>query len=842
MFKNRLRITGCVIALSLFAQNIAFAASETIVTDNDVEWQLQWNWERYQEGFEYLSSEIELENGLKITVDNDKYNDFVTYRYASNDSGATKCAESGEYKYYMRFDSEGNPVAYNSSDTTSTRVPIYHQGRDNYNVKLNVGESENTGEPIVLSYDYKITTPHTSWWNSPYMDVMGFTVRYDVGGKVQLVHNGGELAYEKDTKLDTHNIAMIISPDVTNGRYEMMAFMLDGNLVPLSGIYSKTTGKTTADCVLKELLFSIRVGLNVSAQITNLKVARGLDDVVLTSDFSNGSEITDSGIMVYSSSKMAENALNGNVSVYDCDFDDELIAEPGTVVTYSSDMMSASVKFTMLEAGGNYRMEITGVEDIFGSTYNDVLKVNFSTPASEDDNEGDGGIDDTPDSEADSSNLAVGDIAIGSSNTLYHGHNFYQASKTDGTYEILIDKAGWFNAEQNKYSKNGYYYFTDADGNEKQLGYGNDNWNKLDMVIGVTDSVDTTKPIVVSYEWYSENFGAVSEWGSNYMTVMGFQAFLSDNDQTKGMLKYYEDGNSKAETITLSESADGWHSMTLVISPQLSEGRCKLVSTVIDGVVKFYDKAYSVLKSDYTADTFVINDITAQIAAPKAADPAEGRLKLRNVEIKRLDGLKAEVFMPLGLQNPNEPIKLNFNYALEDEVTADDFSIYEISEGADGSLKETKISNRVEVSDAYDGKQLNVTVLDGGLYYDRSYKLVIDKNIVVENYITLSQTEYEFSTYKYPDDITAELTRAGDVVSYNISGGGDSFLIMVSTYDSRGALVGMNTVTAQKQGSGNREKARGTINISNADKGEKVLVYIFTADGDMKLYRLPTEL
>ena len=54
--------------------------------------------------------------------------------------------------------------------------------------------------------------------------------------------------------------------------------------------------------------------------------------------------------------------------------------------------------------------------------------------------------------------------------------------------------------------------------------------------------------------------------------------------------------------------------------------------------------------------------------------------------------------------------------------------------------------------------------------------------------------------------------------------------------------MGMNTVTAQKQGSGNREKARGSIEISNASEGTKVLVYIFTADGDMKLYRLPTEL
>ena len=139
-------------------------------------------------------------------------------------------------------------------------------------------------------------------------------------------------------------------------------------------------------------------------------------------------------------------------------------------------------------------------------------------------------------------------------------------------------------------------------------------------------------------------------------------------------------------------------------------------------------------------------------------------------------------------------------------------------------------------------KQISINVGEGGLYYNKNYKLVINKNIIVEDYISLSKKEYEFSTYEYPEELNAQLSRNGNTISYNISGGGESFLIFVSTYDETGALVGLNTVNAQKEGSGNRKKARGNIEIKNFTDGCKVLVSIFTGDGTMKLYRLPTEL
>ncbi len=827
--KNRLKLISYIIIAALLIPNITFAASSTVITDNDAAWTMQWNWERNQEGFEYVSSEMSTENGLKLIVDTEKYNAFNSYKYPTKDNGETKCEASGEYKYYIRFDADGNPVAYDANDKTSNRVMVYHQGRNNYVAKFGVGETENTGEPIILSYDFDITTKNNSWWNSPNMSFMGFTLRHDVGGDIQIAHNGGNMNIEKNKNIQKHSISVIIAPTVTDGRYEMLGIMLDGEIIPMSGIYSTTSGKTDNDCYLSDLSFTFYLGSTESAELTNLNVVRGFDDIVLSTDFIDGSEIGSDGINISSSVPLKANT--GEIKVYDCDFDGELVADPGTVVTYNNDVVNAM--FTKLEGGGNYRMELTGVEDIWGNEYTDTLSVSFATPAGES-----GDIDDTPDEEAGGNNISVGDMVIGSSNTLYHGHGFYEASKTDGEFEVIVDNPEWWYAEENKFGENNYYYYTDKDGNKTLIGYGNDSWNKLDLEIKADENVNSGEPLVVSYDWKADNVGKVSEWGSYYMNIMGVYCFISEYASTETMLKYYENGTTVTKTVNLKATADGWHNIKVVFSPKLTDGRPQVTAVIVDGEITFYDNMYSTVNT-YSDDTFVMNGITLNVAKPTEAKANNGDsiVKLRNVELKRVDGLKAEMFMPLGVQNPKEAIKLNFNYPVSDDLSGKDFTIYELDENG----TETAISNKLTVSKAYDDKQVLVTVGDGGLYYDKNYKLVINKNIIVEDYISITEKEYEFSTYEYPDDLSAELARSGDTINYNISGGGDSFVIMVSTYDTDGALVGFNSITAEKEGSGSRQKARGSVEIKNAGTDKKVMVYIFTADGKMKPYRMPTE-
>ena len=824
-------------------QNITFAASETVITDSDAQWKLNWNWERNQEGFEWISSEISTENGLKLTVDDEKFDLFNTYKYAcTSGDGETKLENpSGEYKYFIRLDADGNPVHYDADDKTSKRVMIYHQGRNNYSASFNAGETGNNGEAIVLSYDFDITTLDNQYWNAPKLSFMGFNIFHDVAGKFRIAHNGGNLDIEKDKNINKHSVSYVIAPAVEGGRYHMTAVMLDGELIQLNNIYSTTSGKTDADCYLTDMTFTFYIGKGRSAEINNLKVVRGFDDIVLSTDFIEGSEIGDNGIAISSSTKLVSGTMDGKIKVYDCDFDDELIADPGVVINYTADGMGANVRFTKLEGGGNYRMELTGVVDMWGNEYKDTFSVAFSTP----DNESGGGdIDDTPDEEAGSNEISVGEIQIGSSNTLYHGHGFFKASKSDDMYEVMIDTDAWFEAEDEKYGKENYYYYLDEDGSEKLLGYGNDSWNHLELDIKTDETVNTNKPVVVSYEWYGENLPAVSEWGAYYMNIMGMYFYLSDYTADKTMLKVYQNGTTALPGFSIEPTADNWHSMKVVISPVVTEGRSKLEAVIIDGKITFIEDAYSNLAT-YDDSKLILDRITMHVPKPSegTANVGDSFVKLRNIQAMRVDGIEAEMFMPLGVQNPKEPLKLNFNYQIEDELKAEDFSIYEITDetDADGKAIEKQVLNKITVSKEYDGKQVLIDVGEGGLYYNKNYKLVINKNIIVEDYITLVRRECEFSTYEYPDELTAELTRVGNKINYNISGGGDSFLITVSTYDETGALVGFNPVTAEKEGAGNRQKARGSVEIVNASSDESVLVSIFTGDGTMKLYRLPTE-
>lgn len=841
--KNRLKLISYIIIATLFMQNITMAASETVVTDSDADWKLNWNWERYQEGFEWISSEISVENGLKLTIDDEKFNLFNTYKYAcKNADGESKLDNpTGEYKYFIRLDKDGNPVQYNANDTTSKRVPVYHQGRNNYRATFNVGETENNGKPIVFSYDFDITNQDSQSWNSPRMSIMGFTLRHDVGGDYQIAYNGGSINIEKNENITKHSVTLVIAPTVNGGRYQMTAIMLDGVLTPLNNVYSTTSGKTDADCYLSELSFEFYIGVGRSAEITNLKVERGFDDIVLSSDFADGGEIGEDGIAVLSSTKMVKNSIDGKIRVYDRDFDNELISDPGTIISYNEDGMGANVKFTKLESGGRYRMELTGLKDVWGNEYRDTFSVNFTTPESEPE----GDIDDTPGAEAGGSDVEVGDITIEASNTLYHGHGFYTAKKDDEVYDVVVDSDAWWDAEQNKYGKNdNYYYYVDADGNEKRLGYGNDSWNQLKLAIKTCETANSQKPLVVSYDWYAENVPAVAEWGSHYMDIMGIYCYLSDYTATQTMLKFCEGGITSLRKFNLEPTADNWHNMKVVISPELAEGRCRLDAVIIDGNITFFDGAYS-NTSSFTDENFILSEIIMSITKPTQSivNGGDSKIKLRNVQISRIDGLEGEIFMPLGVQNPEDAIKLNFNYQINDEIKNTDFTIYEITDEIDeeGNRIVKEVKNKMTVSKEYDGKQICIKVEEGGLYYNRDYRLVINKDIIVEDYISLSKREYEFSTYEYPETLTAELTKNGDKISYNISGGGDSFILMVSTYDETGAMVGLNTVTAVKEGSGSRKKARGDVEILNASPECKVLVSIFTDDGTLKLYRMPNE-
>lgn len=829
---KKIKLISWILAAALLIPNVVFAQPQTVATDSDIEWTMNWSGERNQEGMEWLTSELDTQNGLKIDIDTAKMALFNQYKYASKDNGKTKCEEQGEYQYYVRFDSEGNPVAYDENDTTSRIVRIYWQGRDNFTSTFKVGETENNGEPIVLSYDFTVKTVRRQSWEAPYVSFMGFTFYFNLENRMSLTYNDGTAnktldlgKYDGDKK---HNVKMVIAPEVTDGRYKINAIMMDGEVVSVENVYSRTNGKTDADCYLSKIDFMMRLSSSqATASIENLNVSRGFDPMTASTDFVDGSEITADGIDITASEILDKDTLD--VTVYDCDFDDDVISNPGMVMTNNG--KNVNIKFTKLEAGGNYRAEITGIQDIWGNTYDDTLSISFKTPAAEG---GSGDVDDTPNGEGSGTEIEVGDIKLDSS--LFHGYQFTTFNQENGEYEVRVDSKSWYDAEQNRYAKNGAYYYL-KDGVETYLG-SDDAWNRIDLTIKVGEIENPKKPLVVSFDWYAENSGGAGEWSSNFIKAMGIQCNTPDSTAAKTLLKYYKDGLNKTETPSLKGSTDGWHSYKLVFGSDLTEGRPQLTAAIVDGEITFYDDVYSqsTFKSE---DEYKITGVTLQITAPGEAKAANGDtvVKVRNLNVERIDGLEAEMFMLLGKQNPKDDIKLNFNYPISDKLTAEDFSIFEVN-----GEEETEIPNTLTVSKAYDNKQVIINVGDGGLYYDKEYKLVINKKIVVNEYIGVGKKSYDFATYEYPDDLAVELTKSGSTINYTISGGDeDSFVIMAATYDKDGALVGLNRIVTTKQGSGNRRKAKGSISAKNTTADTTVNMYIFTSDG-MTVHRMPMEL
>lgn len=833
MDMKKLKIFSLIITAALLIQNITFAVSDTVVSDTDTDWKMQWSWERYEEGFRYFS-DIDVSNGLHIMCDADKYAAAKSVMYASKDAGLTQCEKSGEYKLYIRLDSDGNLVPYSADDTESRIVPIYHQGRSNYCAKFNVGETSNDGREIIVSYDYEINCTDNQEWNSPRWELMGFTLRSNVGGKFQVAHNGGSQTFDVSKNTNKHSVKAVIAPTVAEGRFEMTAIEIDGTVTPLTDIYSTASGKTDADCYIDSIRFYMYIGGgNRSVDITNLTITRGFDDIELNTDFEDGAETGSDGIRVYSNVQLKENAFSGKINVYDCDFDDELISDPGLNVSYDSDMNSAAVKFTKLEGGGNYRMEISGVSDIWGHQYTNTLAVSFKTPL-----ETSGEETDVPDGDPGAVDIGVGAISE-SQGDLVDGRHFCTASYEDGIYTIDIDNKAWYEAEQNTFLRDNFRWYINESGEEIKLGYKDVDWRRMEYKIGISETANTGEPIVVSYDYYADNVRGNYEWGTPYMDIMGMYCYLSTKNSEQSMIKYAVSGSGVLEKKDRQLTSDGWHSVKVVISPVTKDKRCKIEAVVLDGEVTLFDNAYS-QSNTYTDETCYLTYVrinTQSYPTESMAAAGNGVIKIRDLNVQRVDSLKGELVVSGGTVNPTEPLKLNFNYPINDEFKNGDIVIYEVSDTGE----QKKIDNTLSIVKAYDNKQLRITVGEGGLYYGKNYKLEIAKPLVVNDYIKLTVNEYDIAVQDSPDGMSADIGRNGDKISYSISGGGDAFYIIAASYDEYGAMRGITGCIAQKEGTDIRGKARGNIDIPSIDHSKKVKIYIFTEDGSMRLYKMPVE-
>lgn len=854
MIRRKITCVGIVLAVLMQMFSIAYAEEgesvSLIASDTQTEWKMSWSWERSESGF-LGHSEILTENGLSIINNREKFKKIKAVAYPSKDNGVTKCEAKGEYKFYYRTDASGEPIEYDEADTESQNICWYHQGRGNYMSKFSVNESVNDGRPIVVSYDYYIETGRFDQWNAPKLiigdagpgDSTGwFQIYKSSSGTVSLSYNNGTArAVQKLTEASSsdnvHNVRLVISPKAAeNGRIELKAVSLDGNVVALNNAYSFASGKTDDDIKLDKLVATMGFdGVFENDDVmkyTNLTVERGIENIEIQTPFEDGTEITDEGISIISNIPMQADALSEGVAIYDEDYNGEPVKNAGIRIEYNDDNTEARIYVSGLEPAGNYRMEISGAADYCGINRSNDLTISFKTAKKEQDTP-----DDKPKDDPSSSESGAGEVTV-DSNDLKHGRAFSSATLTDGVYEMRSDIAAWWAAEQIRYMKNNNYYYKDSDGNEIKLGYGNENWNYADFNIAASETVNTGEPIVLSYEYNAENVSANYEWGSPYLNALGFYAYFSKASDEEGMVKYYKDGGTIAQKLKRGNGNDGWHSVKLVILPNTTEGRYQLYAVVFDEYIYLLENAYSTTATGSDEKCFIDNLIVRQTAATETrAKSGDSVLSMRNIKIERVDGIRTEVFAPNGTLLPDDDIKLNFNYSLPQEFKPDDFTICEVLE--DGSEK--SIENSVAVKKAYDDKQIIITVGDGGLCYNKNYRLYINKNIVVNDYIGLTKKSYDIKMREYTDEInmTAELSEGG--VKYSISGGGDSFFIMAASYDKDNRLIGINSETVLKEGSGERKKARGNLAVENKANAESIKFYIFDSADNLNIYRLPVE-
>ena len=381
------------------------------------------------------------------------------------------------------------------------------------------------------------------------------------------------------------------------------------------------------------------------------------------------------------------------------------------------------------------------------------------------------------------------------------------------------------------------YWYTDRNGKEVQFGYGNESWNKMEYEIEVGETENDGNNIVVSFDYNISN-GDSYEWRMPRLDIMGVMIGMPSETSETSMYGCFINGAQIIRPKRASTS-DGWHNAKLVIAPYAENNRVKAEAVIFDGEVFMLDDAYA-----YTANNAYATDdgvylktinVTVNCPAENIAKEGETIINIRNMKAERVEGLNAEVYAPNGTVSPTEDIKINFNYPVDEKINAEDILIYEAD-------SDEPIENSISLEKKYDNKQLAVSVGDGGLYYGKEYAVVINKPLVVNEYLRSADNKYSFRTDEYPNNLTrAEFTRVSDRIDYVLSSENDEYYVAAASYDEYGAMTGINIVLAKQTGSDSRRRAEGSVPISEMSKSKSVKVFVLKGDKSGIVYRLPQE-
>ena len=126
--------------------------------------------------------------------------------------------------------------------------------------------------------------------------------------------------------------------------------------------------------------------------------------------------------------------------------------------------------------------------------------------------------------------------------------------------------------------------------------------------------------------------------------------------------------------------------------------------------------------------------------------------KVKDMSVKSLGALKGTA-----TSDDNENISLRFSYNVP-YLFESDIKLLEWNDKA-GDYTEVKQGYSVDEMDPSDMKQVNIHVTNGGLAYNKKYRVAVCRtDITAEDYVKLKITDIDFVTKEYPDNMKADVT------------------------------------------------------------------------------------
>ena len=344
-------------------------------------------------------------------------------------------------------------------------------------------------------------------------------------------------------------------------------------------------------------------------------------------------------------------------------------------------------------------------------------------------------------------------------------------------------------------------------------------------------------PIEVTYKFQINEGLANSTGGSltgilsdsnrgGFMFVTGMAGTSTATDYTH-YIRFYEKSALKVGV----EDGDEWNTIKYIFD--VDNGVVK------NGYIQINDKApINVTTIENTKTNFGVVEFRLYSMPNENGEYEDYIFKVKDMSVKSLGALKGTA-----TSDDNENISLRFSYNVP-YLFESDIKLLEWNDKA-GDYTEVKQGYSVDEMDPSDMKQVNIHVTNGGLAYNKKYRVAVCRtDITAEDYVKLKITDIDFVTKEYPDNMKADVTllTPSDNTTIvncsivNLQDEASSAYVIVAGYNEAGEMVDKYCENINSIGGDN---SHGINNISLSGSIKNVKVFIFKDDEGFDIYHMP---